>query len=84
MFNIGPGELVLIFAVVLLLFGAKRVPEVAKSLGRSITEFKKAMNSTVSDIEDAVNMEPPKAIKPSATPLQVSANPENVIQKKVA
>jgi sec-independent protein translocase protein TatA len=84
MFNIGPGELVLIFAVILLLFGAKRVPEVARSLGRSITEFKKAMNSTVSDIEDAVNMEPPKAIKPPATQIQAGANPEKVIQKKAA
>jgi sec-independent protein translocase protein TatA len=84
MFNIGPGELVLIFAVVLLLFGAKRVPEVARSLGRSITEFKRAMNSTVSDIEDAVNSEPPKAIKPPATPVKAGSNSERVIQKKAA
>jgi len=84
MFNIGPGELVLIFAVVLLLFGAKRVPEVARSLGRSITEFKRAMNSTVSDIEDAINMEPPKAIKSPATQIETGANAEKVIQKKAA
>jgi sec-independent protein translocase protein TatA len=34
--NVGMGELVLILVIVLLLFGSKRVPEVAKSLGRSI------------------------------------------------
>ena len=82
MFNIGPGELVLIFAVVLLLFGAKRVPEVARSLGRSITEFKRAMNSTVSDIEDAISTEPPKAIKPPTAQTKAGVNPEEMILKK--
>ena len=84
MFNMGPGELIIIFAVILLLFGAKRVPEVARSLGRSITEFKRAMNSTVSDIEDAINSEPPKAIKPPVTPIKAGLNSEKVIQRKAA
>ncbi|MBN1351883.1 twin-arginine translocase TatA/TatE family subunit [candidate division KSB1 bacterium] len=51
--NIGIGELMVILMIILLLFGAKKVPEIAHSLGRSISEFKKAMNSTVSDIQDA-------------------------------
>ena len=38
----GPFELVVIFLVILLLFGAKRLPEVGRSLGKSIREFKKA------------------------------------------
>ncbi|MBI1953590.1 MAG: twin-arginine translocase TatA/TatE family subunit [Candidatus Omnitrophica bacterium] len=42
MFNIGWPELVLILVVVLLLFGAARLPEVAKQLGKAIQEFKKA------------------------------------------
>lgn len=41
-FNMGAGELVVIFLLVVLLFGAKRLPELAKSLGRSIQEFKHA------------------------------------------
>ncbi|MCA9400840.1 MAG: twin-arginine translocase TatA/TatE family subunit [Candidatus Omnitrophica bacterium] len=40
--RIGPLEIVLILLVVLLLFGAKRLPEIFKSLGSSIREFKKA------------------------------------------
>jgi len=84
MFNIGPGELIIIFAVILLLFGAKRLPEVAKSLGRSITEFKRAVNSTMSDIEDAINTEPPKAIKPPSTVVKTGEKPDKVSQKKAA
>ena len=43
MFNIGFPELVVIFLIVLLIFGAARLPEIARSLGKSINEFKKAM-----------------------------------------
>jgi sec-independent protein translocase protein TatA len=42
-FNIGMGEMILIFLVVLLLFGAKRLPEIGSSLGKGIREFKGSM-----------------------------------------
>ena len=45
--GLGMGEMVLIFLVVLLLFGAKRLPEIGSSLGKGIREFK----SSVRDIE---------------------------------
>lgn len=41
---IGYGELIIILLIVLLLFGGKRLPELAKSLGIGIREFKKALN----------------------------------------
>ena len=41
--TLGPGELLVILAVVLLLFGAKRLPEMARSLGKSSREFKKGL-----------------------------------------
>jgi sec-independent protein translocase protein TatA len=44
LFNIGPTELILILLIVLLLFGGKRLPDLAKGLGQSIREFKKATN----------------------------------------
>ncbi len=47
--NVGMGELVLILVIVLLLFGSKRVPEVAKSLGRSIKAFKDGMNEGIEE-----------------------------------
>jgi sec-independent protein translocase protein TatA len=42
--GLGFGELVLIFAVLLLLFGAKRLPELASGMGRGIRDFKRAVN----------------------------------------
>lgn len=42
--GLGFGELVLIFAVLLLLFGAKRLPELASGMGRGIRDFKRSLN----------------------------------------
>jgi sec-independent protein translocase protein TatA len=42
--NIGPGEILLVVGVVVLLFGAKRLPEMARSMGRAKTEFKKGLS----------------------------------------
>ncbi len=39
---IGSGELIVIFCIILLLFGGKRLPELARSLGKGIREFKRA------------------------------------------
>ena len=41
--RIGTTELIIILVVLLLLFGAKRIPEIARSIGRSLTQFKKGM-----------------------------------------
>ena len=42
--NIGWGELVIIFLIVLLLFGAKRLPEIGRSIGKAIQSFKKGIS----------------------------------------
>lgn len=44
-------ELLVIFALILLLFGARRLPELARSLGRSLKEFKKGTSDLVEDDE---------------------------------
>ena len=43
-FGLGFGEMILIFAVLLLFFGAKRLPEVAGGLGKGIRDFKRSLN----------------------------------------
>jgi sec-independent protein translocase protein TatA len=48
--GLGMGEMVLIFLVVLLLFGAKRLPEIGSSLGKGIREFKGSMNEVKRDL----------------------------------
>ena len=55
--SLGTGEILLIFFVILMVFGAKRLPEIAKSMGRSIQEFKSAMNTTISDIQNTLEQE---------------------------
>ena len=56
--NFGGGEIILIFLIVLLLFGAKKVPELFRSLGKGVNEFRKAKNEWEQDIQDVMNQEP--------------------------
>ncbi len=63
--NLGPMEIILILAVLLLLFGARKLPELARSLGKSTKEFKAGMR------EGATDAEPP-----AATPTATSAPEE--------
>ncbi len=70
---IGGWEMVLILAVVLILFGAKKLPELAKGLGQGIKEFKKASTDITSELHRAV--EEPIA-PPPPPPRQVPQRPE--------
>jgi sec-independent protein translocase protein TatA len=48
--NVGMGELLVILLVVLLLFGSKKIPEIAQGLGKGIREFKKS----IKDVEEQI------------------------------
>lgn len=48
--NLGAGEIILIVLVILILFGAKKIPELAQGIGKGMREFKKAL----SDVEEEV------------------------------
>lgn len=50
MFGLGPTELIIGLIIILLLFGAKRIPEIAGSFGKGIKEFKKNMNDVQREI----------------------------------
>jgi sec-independent protein translocase protein TatA len=49
MFGLGYQELLIILVIVLILFGANRLPELARSLGSSVKEFKKGVNEAKTD-----------------------------------
>lgn len=68
MFDIGGPELMLIMFIFLLLFGANKLPELAKGLGKSIREFKKAASSVENEVKRAMEEDPtPPRPKPVAT-----------------
>ena len=54
-FNLGTGEVIILLLVILLLFGAKRLPELARGLGKGINEFKDAVNSGKEQIMEATD-----------------------------
>ncbi len=49
--SIGPSELILIMLIILLLFGSKRLPELAKGIGKGIHQFRKAMEDVKQEID---------------------------------
>ena len=73
-FNLGGGEIILILALVLILFGAKKLPELAKGLGTGIKEFKKATREVTEEVTSAMDENhtqrrlPSSDIQPQAQP----------------
>jgi sec-independent protein translocase protein TatA len=73
---LGWPEIVAILAVVLLLFGAKKLPELARGLGKGITEFKKASRDVQNELERAVEEPlPPLRQNPGSPPPAQPQNP---------
>ncbi|MFO7302753.1 MAG: twin-arginine translocase TatA/TatE family subunit [Acidobacteriota bacterium] len=79
---LGVWELVVIFVVALIVFGPRKLPELGRSLGKSLSEFKRASNELRSTLDDEIRMEerrqataraastpatPPPATEPAAT-----------------
>ncbi|HAQ70669.1 twin-arginine translocase TatA/TatE family subunit [Salibacteraceae bacterium] len=54
-FNLGGGEIFVVLMFVLLFFGSKRIPDVARNLGRGIRQFKNATEDIQRDITDSVS-----------------------------
>ncbi len=70
MFGIGTTELLVILFIILLVFGSKKLPELAQGLGRGIREFKKATN----EIQDELDLSSPP---PSSNANKTTRNVEN-------
>ncbi len=76
LFNLGGGEIILILALVLILFGAKKLPELAKGLGTGIKEFKKATRDVTDEIHSAMDETPPPPPPPRSLPTTTETQPE--------
>jgi TatA/E family protein of Tat protein translocase len=59
MFGIGTTELIIIMFIILLIFGAKKLPELAQGLGKGIREFKRASNEIQDEFKINTEPEPP-------------------------
>jgi sec-independent protein translocase protein TatA len=90
--DVGMSELLVIFLIALILFGADRIPALAKGLGKGIREFKRIVNNANDEIQRAIDVEdtmPPKRMssKHASTPVKkqdvVSENEFDDIEKEV-
>jgi sec-independent protein translocase protein TatA len=84
---IGMPELIIIFVIALIIFGPRKLPELGRSLGKSLAEFKKASNELKSTLEEEIRVEEqrakldeqrPKTDTPQASPAPVSAAPTHI------
>jgi len=74
--NIGMQELIIIFVIALIIFGPRKLPELGKSLGKSIAEFKRASNELKNTLEDEIRADDQKQTKAAGwapTPAQAPA-----------
>ena len=77
----GGGQIILILIIVLIMFGAKKIPELAKGLGSGIKEFKKATKEVTDEIQNAdtaITTPPPLKNPPAHTTAQ-SSPPETKV-----
>jgi sec-independent protein translocase protein TatA len=75
LFSLGGGEIIVILAVFLILFGAKKIPELAKGMGQGIKEFKKATREVTDEIQNSMNSTPPPPPAPVEPRQIVGATP---------
>ena len=75
--SIGMPELIIIFVIALIIFGPRKLPELGRSLGKSLAEFKRASNELRSTLEEEIRLEdqkarvdPPRAAEATPTPVQ--------------
>lgn len=76
--SLGVPEILLIFAVALIVFGPRRLPEIGRTLGKALGEFRKATDELKSTIEREVRMEELKQITPMVTPFESVSRTEPV------
>lgn len=74
--NIGPLELAIVLIIALIVFGPKRLPELGRSLGKGIREFRGSLSG------DSHESEPTEAIEPPKPPAEKDAEGESVVHDR--
>jgi sec-independent protein translocase protein TatA len=67
-FGLGMWELVIIFLVALIVFGPRKLPELGKSLGKGLSEFKRASNELKNTLDDEIRLEDHRAASATVPP----------------
>ncbi len=67
-FNIGPGELILVLVIVLIIFGPGKLPDIGSAIGKGVREFRKASTDLEESIRGEPAATPPAEDKPSPAP----------------
>ena len=76
--SIGMPELIIIFVIALIIFGPRKLPELGRSLGKSLAEFKRASNELKSTLEEEIRLEEQqRETQKVAAPQQTSVPPQS-------
>jgi TatA/E family protein of Tat protein translocase len=70
--SIGMPELIIIFVIALIIFGPRKLPELGRSLGKSLAEFKRASNELKSTLEEEIKVEEQQRAAEATKPATVS------------
>jgi sec-independent protein translocase protein TatA len=76
--SIGMPELIIIFVIALIIFGPRKLPELGRSLGKSLAEFKRASNELKSTLEEEIRLEEQRSVleeKKAASAAQTVTTP---------
>lgn len=75
-FSLGPMEMILIMLALLLVFGAKRLPELGSGLGKGIREFKRSLSEIKAEVDRPEQIQPPQRPAQPTTTQSTQESPD--------
>jgi sec-independent protein translocase protein TatA len=81
--SIGMPELIIIFVIALIIFGPRKLPELGRSLGKSINEFKRASNELKNTLDEEIRVEETRSADRQRAPEPAPARPHSADEQGV-